>query len=186
MPNMMKIDMALINLEAGKFSFQMVDAIKEHVARLENELEVLRAQHTDVLHDLKRQEYANWRLEGEVRKLNARIRVLVKLDRLAEKASRGSATMILTLKAFSINSVQFAKSAFGQAIDDLESGRLESRLVAANSKIRAVLEANLPSQQAARAMASNAGENITILGKRLGNFLEKAAAYLSTLSKTAA
>ena len=41
MSEKMKIDVALANLEAGKFSFRMVDAIKDHISRVENELAVV-------------------------------------------------------------------------------------------------------------------------------------------------
>jgi hypothetical protein len=40
MSGKMKIDRAVTNLAAGNFSFQMVDAIKDHIGKLENELGV--------------------------------------------------------------------------------------------------------------------------------------------------
>ena len=56
MPNEMKIDAALADLEAGKFSFRMVDAIKNHVQRLESELEVTRSLHASAVRELKLQD----------------------------------------------------------------------------------------------------------------------------------
>ena len=78
MSEKMKIDVALTNLEASKFSFRMVDAIKDHIGGLENELEVARDRHDSVIRDLKLQQIANWRLEAELTKLNAQIYALLK------------------------------------------------------------------------------------------------------------
>lgn len=49
MPGEMKIDAALADLEAGKFSFRMVDAIKNHFNKLECELEVTRSPHASAV-----------------------------------------------------------------------------------------------------------------------------------------
>jgi hypothetical protein len=86
MADKLTIELALTNLEAGKFSFRMVDAIKDHIDRLENELKVVNSLHASALTDLKQRELANWRLEGELRKANAKIHTLLKTNMLTEKA----------------------------------------------------------------------------------------------------
>ncbi len=86
MPSEMKIDMALAKLEGGKFSFQMVDAIKNHVSKLERELEVTRRLHVSAVRELRVREYANWRLENELQKLNTRINAILRVNILTEKA----------------------------------------------------------------------------------------------------
>ena len=45
MASNMEIELALTNLEAGKFSFRMVDAIKDRLEKLENEVTLLRGLH---------------------------------------------------------------------------------------------------------------------------------------------
>ncbi|MEK4031775.1 hypothetical protein WOC76_20575 [Methylocystis sp. IM3] len=80
MPSEMKIDAALADLEAGKFSFRMVDAIANHVKKLESELEVTRRLHASAVRELRLQEYANWKLERELTSLNARIQALFRAN----------------------------------------------------------------------------------------------------------
>jgi hypothetical protein len=100
MASKMEIEFALSDLEAGKFSFRMVDAIKEHVDKLENELEVVRSLHADAISDLRRQELTNWRLEGEVRKLNAKIYALLKANMLTETAIREMTAVAIKMAEF--------------------------------------------------------------------------------------
>jgi len=42
----------------------VVDAIKDHISGLENELKLARGRHDGVIGDLKLQQIANWRLEA--------------------------------------------------------------------------------------------------------------------------
>ncbi len=87
MAGKMEIELALTNLEAGKFSFRMVDAIKERLENLENEVTLLRGQHTDAMNELRQQQLATWRLELEATRLNEKIHTLLKANALTEKAS---------------------------------------------------------------------------------------------------
>lgn len=87
----MEIELALANLEAGKFSIRMVEAIKEHIETLENEVTDLQSLHASALSDLKIQQIANWRLEGEVRKLNGTIYALLKANVATEKTYQAAA-----------------------------------------------------------------------------------------------
>ena len=92
MASKMDIELALANLEAGKFSFRMVDAIKEQLEKLESEVTLMREQHIELTNELRLQQIANWRLEGETTRLNDKIHSLVRANVLAEKASHTAAS----------------------------------------------------------------------------------------------
>ncbi len=79
---------ALADLEAGKFSFPMVDAIRDHVNKLETELQRVSTLHDGAVNQLRRQEYTILRLEAELRKVNARLYALLKANILTEIALR--------------------------------------------------------------------------------------------------
>jgi hypothetical protein len=79
---------ALADLEAGKFSFPMVDAIKDHVNKLETELRHVSTLHDGAVNELRQQEYTILRLEAELRKVNARLYALLKANILTETALR--------------------------------------------------------------------------------------------------
>ncbi|MFO1124659.1 MAG: hypothetical protein U1E25_04785 [Methylocystis sp.] len=88
---------ALADLADGKFSFEMVDAIKEHVSALEIELarvtmeaERVGALHERALNQNRQQEYTISRLEAELRKLNARVYDLLKANELTQTAVRAA------------------------------------------------------------------------------------------------
>jgi len=49
-------------------------------------LKLARGRHDGVIGDLKLQQIANWRLEGELTKLNAQIYALLRANILTEKA----------------------------------------------------------------------------------------------------
>ena len=87
MAGKMVIELALANLEAGKFSFRMVDAIKDRLETLEKEVTLLRGLHADAMSDLRQQQLASWRLEAEATRLNEKIHALLKANALTEKAS---------------------------------------------------------------------------------------------------
>lgn len=88
MSNETQIDVALANLEAGRFSFRTNHAIKSHIERLERELETLQGLHADAVRDLKTRDYDVWRLEAELTKSNARVYALLKANRLTEQTCR--------------------------------------------------------------------------------------------------
>lgn len=186
MSSMMKFDVAMAQLEAGKFSFQMVDAIKDHVARLEAEMEVLRACHADAIWELKRQEYATWRLEAETRKLNDKIHALVRANEITALVRRESAALSVKARAYLALSARVARSALDQAIADIQAGKPQAELARAHAALRAFVSAHAPSEQEMRDFAKQIEPHLDALRKRLGPSIEKTAAYLSNLKKTAA
>jgi hypothetical protein len=189
MSDQMKIDAALANLEADKFSLRMVDAIKNHISGLENELEVVRGLHSIAIRDLNRVELSNWRLEGELKKLNAKIHALLKANVLTEKAYAGLTVVALKTGAFFVVSKKFAGPALQRVIADLKSGKLQSQCVDAAAKLYALLKEIMPTRSTLREMTAYAdklGEYLAVAQKYGGAQLEKASAYLATLNKTAA
>ncbi len=97
---------ALADLAAGKFSFEMVDAIKDHVSALDSELlrvstelQRVSALHERAVNETRQQEYAISRLEADLRKLNARVYALLKANALTELALRqANAFMAIALR----------------------------------------------------------------------------------------
>ncbi|MBM3551106.1 MAG: hypothetical protein FJX45_04930 [Alphaproteobacteria bacterium] len=84
---------ALADLAAGKFSFEMVDAIKDHVGALETELERVRteaertgAQYERSVNAARQQEYRIFRLEADLCAANARVYALLKANALTQTA----------------------------------------------------------------------------------------------------
>jgi peptidyl-tRNA hydrolase len=168
MSDNMKIDVALVHLEAGKFSFRMVDAIKDHISGLENELEVVRELHASAIRDLKRQEYANWRLEGELRKLNAKIYALLKANLLTEKAYAGMSFAALKMGVYVEVARKFAAAGLAQVMADVKSGKLQSQGADAAAKIYALLKEIMPTQSTLEEMkpyAHQMGEYLAVAGK---------------------
>lgn len=186
MSNEMKINAALANLEAGKFSFQMVDAITEHVRKLETELDAARSLHADIVHELKRQQYANWRLEGELRKLNAKIYAVLKANILTEIAYREMTFVATKIGEYFDVFKKSAGATLDRSIADLQSGKLQSRVVEESGRLYSKLKANMPTDEALQATTPYIEKYQDSLKKHLGASLEKAAAYISTLKKTPA
>lgn len=92
---------ALDDLEAGKFSFEMVDAIRDHMNTLTSELQDVRAElqrvgalHERAVNQTRQHEYTISRLEAELRKLNARLYDLLKANALTEVALREANALI--------------------------------------------------------------------------------------------
>jgi hypothetical protein len=188
MSNEIKIHAALAKLEAGKFSFQMVDAIKNHISEVETELEVARTLHASAIRELRLQEYANWRLEGELRKLNAKIYALLKANMLTEKACKEMKPLAIKCEELFKVSRKFAGAAVEEATAYLKAGKLQSQLGDATAWVYAFLKANTPTQKDSRDMkpyAIKVGEYFEALKKHIGSSLERATTYLSTLNKSA-
>jgi hypothetical protein len=186
MSDKMKIDVAMANLTAGKFSFQMVEAIQEHVARLERQIEVSQACHAEAIWDLKRQEYANWRLETETRKLNAKIHALIRANALTEVVCRESASLWAKLAEYAAVSAEVARKGLEQAAADIKSGKTQADLARAAASLQALVREHAPTEQAVREMTSRIEPYLEAVKKRVGPSLEKTAAYVSHLKKTAA
>ncbi|ARN81356.1 hypothetical protein B1812_10015 [Methylocystis bryophila] len=172
----MDIELALANLEAGKFSFRMVDAIKDRLEKLENEVTLLRSLHSEAMSDLRQQQLAAWRLESETTRLNAKIHALLKANALTEKASRAVAPLMSRAGESLQRLQQQAKPAaiglLEKAIDGMAS--LAVRLV----KLAHRAQDSSP--------ATKIGESLEVLKKQAGASLEKTPSPLSVSGKNVA
>lgn len=188
MSNRVQIEVALANLEAGKFSFQMVDAIKEHVSRIESELQTTRVLHAEAERSLQSQRFEIWRLEREIQKLNARIYSLIKANVLVEKAEWAAGAAFEKMGAYAEVASKYAlETAQGVAVD-LRNGDLPAPLAEAKAKAQA-LQARIFDEKTMAEIepyVRRATENLEVLKKHAQSLLDRATAYLSTLHKTAA
>ena len=182
----MKIEAALAKLEAGKFSFQMVDAIKNHVTQLERELDVIRDLHASAIRELKLQEYANWRLERDLKRSNAKIYTLLQANRVTESAYQAMAPIALKSR----DSIDASAKAVGRALErgvaDLKSGELQSRLADETAKLYQLLKTHAPREEIVREMrawAIKIGEYAQVFKKHASAAVASALAYLSSLHK---
>ncbi len=184
----MKIDMALAKLEAGKFSFQMVDAIKHHVSKLERELEVTRRLHVSAVRELRVREYANWRLENELQKLNARINSILRANILTEKAYKKMAPVATETGKYFDALLNVTGAALERAAAGVKSGEFQTQLVGACSKLYEFFQANVPTEEEAlreiRRYTIKTGEYLAVLKRHATTGAMRAAAYLSNLRKT--
>jgi len=184
MSEKMKIDVALANLEAGKFSFLLVDAIKDHISRVENELAVVHGLHASAIGDLKRQELANWRHENELRRLNAQVYALLRANVLTEKAYTGMAFAAVKMRPYFKAAMKFAAAALAQVMADVKSGKLQSQCVDSAAKIYALLKPIMPTQstlEEIKPYAQKTREYLAIAWKFVAAQSAKASAYLATL-----
>lgn len=185
----MKIDAALAKLEAGKFSFQMVDAIKNHISKLERELEVTRSLHADAVRELKLQEYAIWRLESETKRLNARIHAILRANILTEKAYRKLAPIVIETRTNFDASLKVAGAALERAVAGLKSGEFQAQLVDECAKLYQFFMANVFTEETFREYqryAIKMGQYLRVLKVHAVTSVLKATAYLSNLRKTSA
>ncbi|HTO80058.1 MAG TPA: hypothetical protein VMJ31_09830 [Methylocystis sp.] len=174
MASNMEIELALTNLEAGKFSFRMVDAIKDRLEKLEKEVTLLQGLQGGLLCDLRQQQIANWRLEGEATRLNAKIQSLLKANALAEQASRATAS-VASRTGESLRLLQ--ERATPAATRMLEKS-IDAMAVLAVKLIRFVHKAGSP--------AAKMEESLEILKKQANASLEKTSSQISASGKTAA
>lgn len=100
MTSKLDIHNAIAELEAGKFSFRMIDAIKAHIETTEGELETLRGMHADAVRDNAQKDYAIFRLEREVAKLNTRLTQAIMANALIEKSLREFETFRANLPGY--------------------------------------------------------------------------------------
>lgn len=182
------IDVALAKLEAGKFSFQMVDAINDHISRIERELQTVRAMHAEAVEDLQRHEYQVWRLESEAQKLNAKIHGLIRANLLVEKADRAAAVSFAKVAEYAEIAKNHALETGRSVASDLRNGDLPAPLAEAKAKALA-LWADVYNEKTTAEIATfvrKAMEGFELARKQAQLVAERAAAYLSTLHKTAA
>ncbi|WP_424361493.1 hypothetical protein [Methylocystis parvus] len=200
------IELALADLEAGKFSFRMVETIKNHVATLERDFATATSVQESAANMLRQQEYTIARLEGELRKVNARVHALVKANALTETAMREGKRCALLLRDFLVAASRYAvaliKKAFAwlSSIDykaEFEKAKsyplaqtAQARL--ANLDLQAewkkftshpVTEKALRELQAALGKAQ---EYLPVAQKQAAALIEKATALIADLTKKAA
>ena len=177
MASNMEIELALTNLEAGKFSFRMVDAIKDRLEKLENEVTLLRSLQGELLSDLRHQQLASWRLEGETTRLNAKIHTLLKANALTEKASRATASLTSrtgeSLRLFQERATPAATRMLEDAIDGI-----------ATLAIKLIRLTHTAWKSASP--AAKMEESLEILKKQAHASLEKTSSQISASGKTAA
>lgn len=204
---------ALADLEAGKFSFPMVDAIRDHVNQLDAELQRARTElqsvnslHEGVVNQLRQQEFTILRLEGELRKLNARLYALLKANVLTEIAlremKRGTVKFIELLPVARKHAEEGSKAALAylstidlQAkVEAAKTHPLTEKTLAwlANLDLRAEwtkLKTHPLTTKAISELQSallKAKDNLPVVQKRIAALVEKATAYIAELQKKAA
>jgi hypothetical protein len=188
MSNRVQIEVALAQLEAGKFSFQMVDAIKDHISRIESELRTTRALHAEAEDALLRQRGALWRLEREVQRLNARIHDLVRAKFLVEKTERAARVAFARMGEHAGVVTKHALETAQGIAAGLKSGELRAPLAEAKGKALA-LQARIFDEKTLAEVEPymrRATESLEAARKHAQLLLDRATAYLSTLHKTAA
>ncbi|MBM3577006.1 MAG: hypothetical protein FJX40_04930 [Alphaproteobacteria bacterium] len=167
---------ALADLEAGKFSFDMVDAIRAHVSNLETEIQRVSGMHERAVNQLRQQEYTISRLEAELRKLNANIYALLKANALTEiavrEAKRGAVKFIEFLPVAGQYAEQGSKKALAYLSTVDFKGKFES------VKAHPITETAL---REIERLAVKVAEYLPVARKHAEEGLKKAHAYLSTV-----
>ncbi|NUJ79271.1 hypothetical protein HUN39_04350 [Methylocystis sp. FS] len=204
---------ALADLEAGKFSFPMVDSIRDHVNQLDAELQRVRTElqrvnslHAGAVNQLRQQEFTILRLEGELRKLNARLYALLKANVLTELAlremKRGAAKFVELLPIARRHAENGSKAALAylstldlQAkVEAVKTHPLTEKTLAwlANLDLRAEWTKLKTHPRTIKAMSElqsallKAKDNLPVVQKRIAALVEKATAYIAELQKKAA
>jgi uncharacterized coiled-coil protein SlyX len=200
------IELALAELEAGKFSFRMVETIKDHVAALESDLGRANGAYESAVKILREQEYTISRLEGELRKVNARVHALVKANALSEAALRATKRGAAVLSDVSViageQAVALSKKAFVQlSTVDLKGGLDRAKSYPLTQKAQAGL-ANFDPQaewkklkahpitektlRELQTVLAKAQEYLPVAQKRLAALVDKAMAFIAKLHNKAA
>lgn len=204
---------ALADLEAGKFSFPMVDSIRDHVNHLDAELQRVRTElqrvnslHEGAVNQLRQQEYTILRLEGELRKLNARLYALLKANVLTELALRETKRGAVKFIEFLPVARKHAENGSKAALAYLSTIDLKAKFEAAKAhpltertlawlanldlgaewtklKTHPLTTKALSELQPALLKAK---DYLPVVQKRIAAFVEKATAYIAELQKKAA
>ena len=204
---------ALADLEAGKFSFPMVDSIRDHVNQLDAELQRVRTElqrvnslHEGAVNQLRQQEYTILRLEGELCKLNARLYALLKANVLTELAlretKRGAVKFIEFLPVARKHAENGSKAAlaylstidFKAKFEAAKAHPLTERTLAwlANLDLGAEWTKLKTHPLTTKALSElqpallKAKDYLPVVQKRIAAFVEKATAYIAELQKKAA
>lgn len=200
------IELALADLEAGKFSFRMVETIKSHVATLEGDLGRVSDAYESADKTLRQQEYTISRLEAELRKVNARVHALVKANALTEAAMREAKRCASLLSDFLVIARRYAIALIKKAFDwlsnlDLKAGFERVKSHSLTQKAQAAfanfdpqaewkkLKAHPLTEKALRELQSALGkaqEYAPVAQKQAAMLIEKATAFIANLNKKAA
>ncbi len=184
----MKIDVALANLESGKFSFRMVAAIKDYIDKLEAELEAARGLHASAIRELKSRDYAIWRLEAELRKLNRKIHALLRANMLVEETYSQAAALVIQLAEYFEAFKKYAGASLETTIAGAKEGKF-SLLMANGAKDRVeVLRGHLSHiLLKAEILTRSAYREMTPLAIKVGEYFEMLTRYAgASLEKTIA
>jgi hypothetical protein len=200
------IELALAELEAGKFSFRMVGIIKEHVATLESDLAHATGVSESAGNMLRRQELTIARLEAELRKVNARVHALVKANALSESALREARRGVHAMRAFLTFAGRQTFALLRKAVAELSAVDYKALFDAAKShpltrKAQAGL-ANFDAQEEWRKLKAlpltekllrelallreKATEYLPVAQKQFAAAAEKTTAFIANLNKNAA
>lgn len=204
---------ALADLEAGKFSFPMVDSIRDHVNQLEAELQRARTElqrvnslHEGAVNQLRQQEFTILRLEGELRKLHARLYALLKANVLTEIAlrevKRGAVKFVELLPVARKHAEEGSKAVLAYLstidlrakVEAVKAHPLTEKTLAwlANLDLRAEWTKLKTHPLTTKALSElrpvllKAKDYLPVVQKRIAALVEKATAYISELQKKAA
>ncbi len=204
---------ALADLAAGKFSFEMVDAIKDHVGALETELERVRteaervgAQYERSVNAARQQEYKIFRLEADLRTANARIYALLKANALTQtavgEAKRGVASVVEYLPVARKHAEEGSKAALAYLATVDFKGKFEALKAhpATKKTIAWLANVDVPAEwtklkthpltkkalSELRQVLLKAKEYSPVARKQIVALVEKVTAYIAQLQKKAA
>jgi uncharacterized protein YhbP (UPF0306 family) len=200
------IELALANLEAGKFSFRMVETIKDHISTLETDLALAKSESESAAKTLLEREFTIARLEAELRKVNAKVHALVKANALTEAAMRESARGAVMLReagavageqavALSKKTVAWLSSVDVKA--EVEKAKAHPLTVKAQARLAAFdlqaewkkLQAHPLTEKALREFETALGkaqDYLPVARKQFAALVEKAQAFIANLNKKAA
>ncbi|MBI1980872.1 MAG: hypothetical protein HYS63_04820 [Methylocystis sp.] len=167
---------ALADLGAGKFSFEMVDAIKDHVGAIEAELQRVGALHDGAANELRQQEYKILRLEADLRAANARAYALLKANALTEIALRETKRGAASVVEFLPVARDYAEAGSKKTLAYLSTVDFKGKFEE--------LKAHPLTEKALREierLAVQVGEYLPVARKRAAEGSKQALAYLSTV-----
>ncbi len=200
------IELALADLEAGKFSFRMVETIKDYVSTLENDLACAKTEAESAAKTLRQQEFTIARLEMELRKVNARVHALVRANALTEAAIRETKSGAVLLRDAGLIAGEQAVALSKKTVAWLSTVDMRAELEKAKSYPLAQeaqarlahldlqaewkkLQAHPLTEKALKELQvalGKAQENLPAAQKQLAALVEKATAFIQKLSRNAA
>lgn len=200
------IELALAELEAGKFSFRMVETVKDHVASLESEVTRMSSVSESAANTLRQQEYTISRLESDLRKANARIHTLLKANALTEITVRETKKGAVMVRDYLPIARQHAATFSKQALAFLSTVDLKAEFEKARAhhltqKALAYLASfdaraewtklrthplTEKALREAQPLIAKAKEYMPVVQKQVSALVDKASAYIAELQKKTA